>query len=1145
MGKRLASIALALAVGSLVVVAESEAAARRVAWRDDFSTPGALPSGWDGDVFVWRVRGGRLEGAWLQSAFAFPPQRMLYRAVAAETLVTPRKPNGKNWKIAALALVQDERNFWHLGLVEKPDADGSGHFVELCEMRQGHWLGQHNLKCTVHRGTDLNWKYGQTYRLRLALTQKGIAGTVCAPDGRELTHIAFSFTGPAVTSGRPALRVVAMAAAFDDFRMTADPAGARPIPKPEEKTFPAYAVKGSGVRAPGRATGFFRTARVDGRDWLVDPRGELFFAVGTDHVNYYAHWCQKLGYAPYHKFCEKKYGSVERWAESAAARLRAWGFNLLGAGNIEPVRYRGLAHTLFAAFGSSFAGYSALVEKVYWTGFPNVFDPLWPAYCDARAKKLCAPNRNDPWLLGYFLDNELEWWGKEHSPTGIFADTMKWPADHSGKRALVEFLRQQHGSIAEFNRVWKQRITRWDELLKRTRLPAATEEARAVQHRFVALVAERYFTTAAAAIRKYDPNHLVIGCRFAGDAPEEAWKACASVCDVVSFNYYPRIDFESGDLSTLAAVFEKYHERVQRPLMITEWSFPALDAGLPCRHGAGMRVDTQAQKARCFSLMQHLLFRLPFMVGSDYFMWADEPAQGISDTFPEDSNYGLVNVEDKPYPELTAACRRLNPQAVALHAGRVPEIYLVAASARADGLEVEVENLAPAPGEARVAVEAEGKTFERVVRVPGRGKAAAFVPLRIAPGGCVARVRLQRDARAPAGCRGKTRLLTGVYRPGLPWPNSAAAARRPVFLLNPADTPCPPAPVFIASPFPGVEAERFVVRFAGAAGETSAVRLESGALVFRAPAAPARGGLAAMLYAEKTRPQAAGGAGVKVERIGTTGFRIDNGLLVLRNDGRAGNIIDRISLAGVRLGAYNPLVWQDPGQNQWVRASQVDGVSIRRLPGGVVVVDVVASGGEASGALTAVNAAGQAAARRTTPVRFQTAHRLIVWPGEPWFACRALWVRNADTRRALQVKGVFFFLPSCIAGSPKGDAPGTSAWPPVPNYYRRRARAGVWSDADAKAYFGAAPLSASSRIAVYFWLDKAGGQHPDARIELKPPAVLAPGQKRALPADEWLLVFGARETAPAAADSWTRLRRLLDARPRTLAQTGPLEKRGR
>ena len=42
---------------------------------------------------------------------------------------------------------------------------------------------------------------------------------------------------------------------------------------------------------------------------------------------------------------------------------------------------------------------------------------------------------------------------------------------------------------------------------------------------------------------------------------------------------------------------------VRRPMIITEWSFPALDSGLPCKHGAGMRVDTQAAEG---GLLPHL-----------------------------------------------------------------------------------------------------------------------------------------------------------------------------------------------------------------------------------------------------------------------------------------------------------------------------------------------------------------------------------------------------------------------------------------------------------------------------------------------------------------------------------------------------------
>jgi hypothetical protein len=193
---------------------------------------------------------------------------------------------------------------------------------------------------------------------------------------------------------------------------------------------------------------------------------------------------------------------------------------------------------------------------------------------------------------------------------------------------------------------------------------------------FAREVAERYFRGCAEAIRRHDPNHLVVGCRFAGWAPADIWDICGKYCDVVTFNNYPRIDVDRGVPQPLIEEYRRIHELAQRPLWTTEWSFPALDSGLPCRHGAGMRVATQAQKAGCYRAYQSTLFSLPFFVGSDYFMYIDEPELGISDTFPEDSNYGLINEKDEPWPELTAMAAEVNAKVCELHsAGDLDFVY--------------------------------------------------------------------------------------------------------------------------------------------------------------------------------------------------------------------------------------------------------------------------------------------------------------------------------------------------------------------------------------------------------------------------------------------------------------------------------------
>ncbi|MBT7163487.1 MAG: hypothetical protein HN904_11955, partial [Victivallales bacterium] len=746
--------------------------AAEVRLADDFSgyAEGSVArKGWETDVVSWQVRSGQLRSNWPGQAEAFHRDPRVFRTATVEVTLTPRQSMGKEWKVAGVGLKVDARNYWHLALVEAPITDDDKHFVELSEMRDGKWLSQGNLKGTANEGGELPWQYGTPYRLRLTINPQGIDGKVLDMAGKTLAHLGYAFTAPAVTEGRVCLRTSWFAADFDDFAVVADGDTARTPPPPKEKVFPSYAVKGSGRKAPIQGNGFFQVVQEAERWWLVDPRGELFYAVGTDHVNYYSHWCQELGYAPYNKNAEKLHGSVGKWAESATARLRKWGFNLLGAGNIAEVRYQGLSHTLFVAFGSTFSSSSALVEKVHWTGFPNVFDPRWEAYCDSLAAKQCAANRNDPWLLGYFLDNELEWYGKAHREDGIWTATMQWAADHSGKQALIKHVRQAHASLAEFNRVWEQQAASWDDVPKLKALPALNDRAKEIQLAFLKRVADRYFRISAAAIRKADPNHLIIGSRFAGNAPDWAWQACATYCDVVTFNNYPRIDMATEDLSHIAEAFTGYYELTKKPMMITEWSFPALDAGLPCTHGAGMRVDTQEQKTHCVEMMQHLHFRLPFMVGSDYFMWADEPKEGISDTFPEDSNYGLNNVDDKPYELLTGMFTKLNPMAVKMHAGEVPEGYIDELKVADGKLSLTIRNAGTTQATFAAMVRAGGKTLATPkIGMSAGATGTMSITNPLPPGIHVLKAELKREGEKwqPRGCRGRVSMASSVVVPG-------------------------------------------------------------------------------------------------------------------------------------------------------------------------------------------------------------------------------------------------------------------------------------------------------------------------------------------------------------------------------------------
>jgi hypothetical protein len=95
-----------------------------------------------------------------------------------------------------------------------------------------------------------------------------------------------------------------------------------------------------------------------------------------------------------------KYGNQSAWADSTVQRLHSWNFNTLGSWSDSVVVAKGLPYTRMLAFVGSFGSWLAGT-------FPDVFDPAWEAWTLQQAQTLCAPVRNDPTLIGYFIDNEV------------------------------------------------------------------------------------------------------------------------------------------------------------------------------------------------------------------------------------------------------------------------------------------------------------------------------------------------------------------------------------------------------------------------------------------------------------------------------------------------------------------------------------------------------------------------------------------------------------------------------------------------------------------------------------------------------------------------------------------------------------------
>ena len=1054
---------------------------------DDFARyreGSSAEAGWETDGVGWEARGGLFESDGAGRTFAFPLAVPHARRLVVEATLRLRRPAAKEWKVAGVAVVRDEGNYWHFAVVEAPDADGRKHHLELTEMYNGKWLAQGEgatrLQATAMRGNSFDWQYDHPYRIRLAVTADIIEGTLSEVDGTECARMAYVLKEPAVLSGRPALTTGSLAAGFGAFRaeiLEQAPAPTRPAP-------PAYACANPGPLR-GKRTGFFHVEQVAGRWWLIDPEGNSFYAVGTDHVNYNAHWCEKLGYAPYHRNVEKKFGAEEKWAASATDRLKQWHFNTLGAGCGPSTRHRGLPHTAFLSLGSGFVATSDIAPRTTWTGFPNVLDPRFEKYCRAQAHRQCRTQRDDPWLLGYFLDNELEWYGKNGSETGLVDETFKKPADHSAKQALVAFLCQRYPTIGAFNAAWGAKAAGYDALAKSTEpITPGTPAGRRDCRDFVRLIAERYFAVTTAAIRQADPNHLILGCRFAGRAPD-IWDIAGKYLDIVTVNYYGHVDLERGATTDMPQAMARYHAESQRPLMITEWSFPALDAGLPCQHGAGQRVPTQKEKARCYAIYQKTLFGLPYMVGSNYFMWGDEPELGISSTFPEDSNYGLVDVNDDTWQDLTRTATRVNPLAHALHSGQTAELSgeIVAGKGRAPAV-VRVRNRGKVAARfpVRIWIQGAGQTHDvaldpgarREIPLPLSGP--AFVAAEIDPEDTVVEAD-ESDNHADAI------LLAG------------AGGEPAVVVANPSTEALRNVPVAVALGGARAPADPVACQVQDAAGRAVPAqidRLPAGTeLAFVAPEVPAR--------SVAFFPLRAGAAPFsQVEDAGDRAL-VFAGRLRLEHRAGSGHLFDRVSIGDTLLGRYGVLVHQVLGQPLWVPPDGLERIQSHTGPVRTVFVITAALRARLqTEAMTAVDDKGTYAPQQRRAARYRATVRLNCYREEPWFGARVLRLENTD-RVPWRCQSYFHYPVSAIGGKAEDDQSRGSGGTPM------------WYDAAAGASYGA--VVNTTQMRAHFWKDTPDGAGEHADIWREVARDLKPGQTfEAGPEEGEVLLFGARGT---------------------------------
>ncbi|MFJ2713219.1 beta-galactosidase [Pseudomonas sp. NPDC087346] len=471
-----------------------------------------------------------------------------------------------------------------------------------------------------------------------------------------------------------------------------------------------------------KASGFFRTEKRDGRWYLVTPEGHPFYSLGVNTVSpdvdqtyvagrewmfeslpkadeplarhfgegdnrggngsdqgrgygtgrwydFYGANLQRLNGEPCAKEAKSEQAAEpaapcnaafdeQKWATHTLDRLQAWGFNTVGNWSAPQLSdAERVPYTLPLSIVGDYTSISTGSD--WWGGMPDPFDPRF-AMATERAVAIAArDHRDDPWLIGYFADNELAWAGPGDDAKSRYAlayGTLKMTTDVPAKRAFLKQLRDKYRNQAGLSKAWGIDLPAW-ELMEdpgfEPPLPNPEHpEIEADFKYFQKVFADTYFKTISDSLKWHAPNQLLLGGRFAISTPE-AVASCAQYCDVLSFNMYTLKPQDGYDFAALRAL--------DKPVLITEFNFGSADRG-PFWGGV-TQLAKEEDRAPAYANFLKQALSEPSIVGVHWFQYLDQPVTGrLLDG--ENGHFGLVGITDLPYQGFVEAVRTSNLQAV-------------------------------------------------------------------------------------------------------------------------------------------------------------------------------------------------------------------------------------------------------------------------------------------------------------------------------------------------------------------------------------------------------------------------------------------------------------------------------------------------
>ncbi|MGJ8640046.1 MAG: hypothetical protein ACSHYA_11715 [Opitutaceae bacterium] len=396
--------------------------------------------------------------------------------------------------------------------------------------------------------------------------------------------------------------------------------------RPSPMTLSQY---GGVVAGQFSATGFFYTKQINDRWCFIDPEGNPYIMIGL------------VALAPYDKRFEEvdlgSYQTEDAWAKATTDKFRDLGFNCSGPWSFDealqaqpqPLNYTKALYLMYTFAKKYYGGQTGLHNMDFANGVIPVLDPRFETYAAERLRKVIESEWiDDPHLIGYFVDNELPW--EEDS--------------------LQRFLELDEEDI-NYQKAIEWIATETSISLSRAAKLKTRGISEALSKKFLSHITDKYYSTVRKALKAVDPNHLYLGSRVHRPYTnsEALFTSMGKYVDVVSVNYYHTWAPDPEQMTNWVDWSDK-------PLIISEWYAKGEDSDCENISGAGLLVESQADRGHFYQTFTLGLLENKNCIGWHWYKYKDSPTKG------KDSNRGFLSKSFEDYMPLQKAASEVNNQ---------------------------------------------------------------------------------------------------------------------------------------------------------------------------------------------------------------------------------------------------------------------------------------------------------------------------------------------------------------------------------------------------------------------------------------------------------------------------------------------------